>query len=226
VGSAAPGTWPHPARGLVRRSRGLSAYDARWLPGESLWACVDTAEEVPKATRHDHLPGAKGSLTPLRCTRVTVRCGSVKAPFDALALLAADVPRVVAIFGVQGWHWAWARDVRALVCALSAGCRRAAAVAPARPVKAALRGKRVAWLEPRCMGGMRMRVRRGQRACWRWAAPPEGGKHPTHGYCGPLIFFLSSLPRPCIHRRITGGAVLTRAGRWQGDVRPDTRKDE
>jgi DNA primase len=26
--------------------------------------------------------------------------------FDALALLAAGVPRVVAIFGVQGWRWA------------------------------------------------------------------------------------------------------------------------
>lgn len=27
--------------------------------------------------------------------------------FDALALRAAGMPRVVAIFGVQGWRWAW-----------------------------------------------------------------------------------------------------------------------
>jgi hypothetical protein len=40
--------------------------------------------------------------------------------FDALALRAAGVSRVVTIFGVQGWRWEWARDVRALVFALAA----------------------------------------------------------------------------------------------------------
>jgi len=40
--------------------------------------------------------------------------------FDALALLAAGVSRVVAIFGVQGWRWDWAREVRELVFALDA----------------------------------------------------------------------------------------------------------
>ena len=38
--------------------------------------------------------------------------------FDALALMAAGVSRVVAIFGVQGWRWDWAREVRELVFAL------------------------------------------------------------------------------------------------------------
>ena len=38
--------------------------------------------------------------------------------FDALALRAAGVPRVVAIFGVQGWRWA--RAVREFVFALDA----------------------------------------------------------------------------------------------------------
>jgi hypothetical protein len=37
--------------------------------------------------------------------------------FDALALLATGVPRVVAIFGVQGWRWGWVRE---LVFALDA----------------------------------------------------------------------------------------------------------
>jgi DNA primase len=40
--------------------------------------------------------------------------------FDALALHAAGVPCVVAIFGVQGWRWDWAREVRELVFALDA----------------------------------------------------------------------------------------------------------
>src|SRR5262249_14680066 len=42
-----------------------------------------------------------------------------ESAFDALALLAAGVvPRVVAIFGVQGLRWDWARAVRAVVFAL------------------------------------------------------------------------------------------------------------
>ena len=40
--------------------------------------------------------------------------------FDALALLAAGIPRVVAIYGGQGWCWAWARHVDALAFALDA----------------------------------------------------------------------------------------------------------
>jgi hypothetical protein len=37
-----------------------------------------------------------------------------------LTLLAAGVPRVVAIFGVHGWRWSWAREVRELAFALDA----------------------------------------------------------------------------------------------------------
>jgi DNA primase len=43
-----------------------------------------------------------------------------KGAYDALALLAAGVPRVVAIFGVQGWRWDWRREVRELVFVLDA----------------------------------------------------------------------------------------------------------
>lgn len=53
------------------------------------------------------------------------------------------MPRVVAIFGVQGWRWAWARQVRELVFALdadAAGQQAGRALARA----AALRGKQVA----------------------------------------------------------------------------------
>ena len=95
--------------------------------------------------------------------------------FDALALLAAGVLRVVAIFGVQGWRWAWAREVRALVFALdadAAGQQQWRALAR----QAALRGKRVAVLEPAAYGG-----HKDASAAWAAgvlcrAAAPAGGE--------------------------------------------------
>jgi hypothetical protein len=72
--------------------------------------------------------------------------------FDALALLAAGVPRVVAIFGVQGWRWDWARVVRELVFALdadTAGQQQWRQLAR----QAALRGKQVAVLPAAAYGG-------------------------------------------------------------------------
>ena len=74
--------------------------------------------------------------------------------FDALALLAVSIPRVVAIFGVQGWCWAWAREVRELIFALDAD---AAGQQQWRQLarQAALRGKQVAVLEPAAYGGQK-----------------------------------------------------------------------
>ncbi len=71
---------------------------------------------------------------------------------DVLALRAAGVARVVAIFGVQGWRWDWVREVRELVFALDAdatGQQQWRALAR----EAALRGKGVAVLEPAAYGG-------------------------------------------------------------------------
>ena len=65
---------------------------------------------------------------------------SLPNAFDALALHAAGGPRVVAIFGVQGWRWAWAKEVCELVFALDAdatGQQQWRALAR----EAALRGK-------------------------------------------------------------------------------------
>jgi len=62
------------------------------------------------------------------------------------------VSRVVAIFGVQGWRWEWAREVRVLVFALdadSAGQQQWRTLAR----QAALRGKRVAVLPAGAYGG-------------------------------------------------------------------------
>lgn len=81
---------------------------------------VGTAEEVPKAKRHDHLPGEKGYFNAAALQAGAGPLWVCEGAFDALALLAAGVPHVVAIFGVQGWRWAWAREVRELVFALDA----------------------------------------------------------------------------------------------------------
>ena len=37
--------------------------------------------------------------------------------FDALALIAAGLPRTIAIFGKSGWRWDWARGIDELVVA-------------------------------------------------------------------------------------------------------------
>ena len=152
VGYAAPGTWPHAARDW----RGGRVVFPHTMPDGRLvnlyGRAVGTAEEVPKAKRHDHLPGEKGyfnAATPQAGDGPLWVC---EGAFDALALRAAGVPRVVAIFGVQGWRWDWVRDVRALVFALdadTAGQQQWQALAR----QAALRGKRVAVLPVAAYGG-------------------------------------------------------------------------
>jgi DNA primase len=81
---------------------------------------VDTAEQVPKAKRHDHLPGVKGYFNAAALQAGAGPLWVCEGAFDALALLAAGVRRVVAIFGVHGWRWDWVREVRELVFALDA----------------------------------------------------------------------------------------------------------
>jgi hypothetical protein len=152
VGYAAPGTWPHAARDW----HGGRVVVPHTTPDGSLvnlyGRAVGTVEEVPKAKRHDHLPGAKGYFnTPV----LQAGDGPVwvcEGAFDALALRAAGVARVVAIFGVHGWRWDWVRQVRELVFALdtdTAGQQQWHQLAR----QAALRGKRIAVLEPAAYGG-------------------------------------------------------------------------
>ena len=95
--------------------------------------------------------GRKATSTPPRCRQVPDRW-VCEGAFDALALLAAGVSCVVAIFGVHGWRWDWVREVRELVFALdadTAGQQQWRALAR----QAALRGKKVAVLEPAAYGG-------------------------------------------------------------------------
>src|SRR5689334_11800529 len=60
VGYAAPGTWPHAARDW-RGGRVVVPHTTPEGHVVNLYGrAVGTAAQVPKAKRHDHLPGAKG----------------------------------------------------------------------------------------------------------------------------------------------------------------------
>jgi len=152
VGYAAPGTWPHQARDW-RGGRVVLPHTTPDGHVVNLYGrAVGTDAEVPKAKRHDHLPGDKGYFNAAALHAGEGPLWVCEGAFDALALLAAGVPRVVAIFGVQGWRWVWARDVRELVFALDADAAgQQAWRALAR--QAALRGKRVAALAREAYGG-------------------------------------------------------------------------
>ena len=145
VGYAASGTWPHAARDW-RGGRVVFPHTTPDGQEVNLYGrAVGTADQVPKAKRHDHLPGAKGYFNAAALQEDAGPLWVCEGAFDALALLAAGVPRVVAIFGVQGWRWEWAREVRELVFALDAdpaGQQQWRQLAR----QAALRGKRVAVL--------------------------------------------------------------------------------
>jgi len=184
VGYAAPGTWPHPARDW---RGGRVVFPHTTLEGRvvNLYGrAVGTADEVPKAKRHDHLPGEKGYFNAATLQTDKGPLWVCEGAFDALALLAAGVPRVVAIFGVQGWRWDWAREVRELVFALDAD---AAGPQQWRQLarQAALRGKRVAVLPPEAYGGCKDASEAwaaGVLAVGAWPAAAETG---AEGLAGP-----------------------------------------
>ncbi|HLQ33290.1 MAG TPA: toprim domain-containing protein, partial [Chloroflexota bacterium] len=152
VGYAAPGTWPHKARDW-RGGRVVCPHTTPEGRLVNLYGrAVGITEQVPKAKRHDHLPGEKGYFNAAMLQAGAEPLWVCEGAFDALALLAAGVPRVVAIFGVQGWRWDWAREVRELVFALdvdTAGQQQWRQLAR----QAALRGKQVAVLPPEAYGG-------------------------------------------------------------------------
>jgi len=152
VGYAAPGTWPHAARDW-RGGRLVVPHTTPEGHVVNLYGrAVGTAAQVPKAKRHDHLPGAKGYFNAAALQEDAGPLWVCEGAFDALALLAAGVPRVVAIFGVQGWRWDWARAVHELVFALdadTAGQQQWRQLAR----QAALRGKHVAVLPTAAYGG-------------------------------------------------------------------------
>src|SRR4029450_6048741 len=118
VGYAAPGRWPHAARDW----RGGRVAFPHTTPDRRLvnlyGRAVGPEAHVPKAQRHDHLPGAKGYFNATALQAGLAPLWVCEGAFDALALLAAGVPRGGAIFGGRGWRWDWAREVRVLIFAL------------------------------------------------------------------------------------------------------------
>src|SRR5215475_6814738 len=152
VGYAGPGTWPHAARDW----RGGRVAFPHTTPDGRLvnlyGRAVGTTEKVPKAKRHDHLPGAKGYFNAAALQAGVGPLWVCEGVFDALALLAAGVSRVIAIFGVQGWRWVFSRDAPDPVFdPLSQPAAHQNWRQLAR--QAALRGKRVAVLPAAAYGG-------------------------------------------------------------------------
>ena len=156
VGFAAPGTWAH------RNDAGELIRD--WKRGRLVFPHTDptggivnlygraVGDDVPKQHKHDHLAGSKGYFNTQALREGTGPVTICEGAFDALALMAAGAGRVVAIFGVNGWRWEWAKELRELLFALDsdeAGAKELRELARG----AALRGKAVAYLEPDAYGG-------------------------------------------------------------------------
>lgn len=76
-----------------------------------------TDPQETKADRHRHLPQPKGLLN-AEALSLDGPLWIVEGAFDALALRAAGVQKVVAVFGLEGFDWAWLRGQREIVIAL------------------------------------------------------------------------------------------------------------
>ncbi len=155
VGYAAPGAWAHrdeDGRPLRDWRRGRLVFPHTDPAGNVVNLYGRAVGDVPKEKRHDHLPGAKGYFNAPALREGSGPVAVCEGAFDALALMAAGLERVVAIFGASGWRWEWARDAAALVFALDADVTGQDAW---RELGRAgrLRGKDVAFLSPEAYGG-------------------------------------------------------------------------
>ena len=148
LGYAAPGIWP-----------GRGALDRIVVPhtnadGElvSLYGrLIVPITDGLKSLKHDHLPGPRALFNGAALRSGAGPVWLCEAPLDALALNAAGVECVVAVFGVSQWRWDWARDVRDLVVALDADGSGSQA-AKTFAIAARLRGKRVSILPASAYG--------------------------------------------------------------------------
>lgn len=76
-----------------------------------------TDPQATKADRHRHLPQPKGLLN-AEALGLDGPLWIVEGAFDALALRAAGIHKVVAVFGLEGFDWVWLRGQREIVIAL------------------------------------------------------------------------------------------------------------
>ncbi len=131
-----------------------------------------------KHLKHDHLPGAKGYVNAQALREGEGPLALTEGVFDLLALLAAGHTRALAIFGLDGWRWDWAKDAGELILALDndeAGRRAAGDLARS----ARLRGKRVALLEPEAYAGAKDIAEAWAAGSFRLGAWPEPEAHQT-----------------------------------------------
>lgn len=149
VGFAALGTWPNASRDW---HRGRVVFPHTTPSGDVVNLYGRAVGDAPKSLKHDHLPGTKGYFNAQALADGSGPATICEGAFDALALMAAGAPNVVAIFGVNGWRWEWATKTSELILALDAddagstGFRELAR-------EARLRGKHVAYVGPEAYGG-------------------------------------------------------------------------
>ncbi len=126
--------------------------------------------------KHDHLPGAKGYFHAQALADGSGPATICEGAFDALALMAAGAPNVVAIFGVNGWRWEWATKTGELILALDADDTGAMELRELAR-EARLRGKGVAYLEPGAYG-----TEKDASAAWQAGELTLGARDPTGGH--------------------------------------------
>jgi hypothetical protein len=151
VGYAAAGHWAHKGRDWKWGRLVFPHTDPTGRLLNLYGRAVGANEKVPKTLRHDHLSGQKGYFNATALQTGEGPLFVCEGGFDALSLIAAGCSRVVAIYGVDGWRWEWARDVRELVFAMDADEAGGKWKELAR--QAILRGKKVAFLPAEAYGG-------------------------------------------------------------------------
>ena len=148
VGYSAPGRWHNPKRDW---KGGRLVFPHTTPTGELVNVYGRAVGDAPKSLKHDHLAGAKGYFNAQALAHPDGPVTICEGAFDALALIAAGAPGVIAIFGVNGWRWEWAKEAGEMILALDSDATGASELQElARQAK--LRGKRIAYLEPGAYG--------------------------------------------------------------------------
>jgi DNA primase len=152
IGYSRPGEWIHHSRDWKWGRLVFPHTDPTGQLLNLYGRAVGDEHKVPKNDRHDHLPGSTGYFNAAVLKHGEGALYVCEGPFDAVSMIAAGFSRSVAIFGVNGWRWEWARQVDEIVFALDADDTGQSAWKDlARQGR--MHGKRVAVLTPNCYGG-------------------------------------------------------------------------
>lgn len=150
AGYAASGTW------LGRNwQQGRIVFPHTTPEGEIVNLYGRAIGDVPaqyKSLKHDHLPGAKGYVNARALREGEGPLAICEGVFDLLAIMAAGQERALAIFGLDGWRWEWAKEAGELILSLDndePGRKTAGDFARA----GRLRGKEIALLDAEAYAG-------------------------------------------------------------------------